>query len=267
MSDIESRLEFAKKIAFEAGRRTLDHFSPDIKVERKSDNSPVTIADRDAEQYLRKRIGEEFPDDAILGEEFGEQEGKSGYRWILDPIDGTKSFITGVPLYGTLIAVEQDNEPKIGVIELPALDRRIYAAIGSGAEWQEGYNAPKPARVSETTDLNDCVYLTSEVKTFHQRDAMDAHHELEEACWFGRTWGDCYAYFLVATGQAEIVVDPMMSLWDAAALLPVLVEAGGTFTDWRGRPTIHSGEGVATNGKVLSEVISITGRYGSRADR
>lgn len=257
----KTRLDFAVKIANEAGKRTLEHFTPGIKVERKSDDSPVTIADRDAEEYLRNRINETFPDDAILGEEFGETDGKSGYRWILDPIDGTKSFITGVPLYGTLVGVEHDGVAEIGVIELPALDRRVYAAIGSGAYWQLGSESPKKAQVSNCEQLSDSVYLTSEVKTFATRDAMQAHHELESRCWYGRTWGDCYGYFLVATGQAEIVVDPVMSVWDAAALLPIMVESGGTFTDWTGKATIHSGEGVATNSRLQEEVLSITRRF------
>ena len=214
MNDIETRLEFARQIAREAGKRTLEHFKPDVRVERKADNSPVTIADKDAEKFMRQQIGERFPDDAILGEEFGETAGSSGYRWILDPIDGTKSFITGVPLFGTLIGIEHQGKATIGVIELPALDRRVFAAIGHGAHWQAGNEAPVEARVSNCEQLADGVYLTSEVKTYDERNAMAAHHELENKCWFGRTWGDCYAYFLVATGQAEVVVDPVMSIWD-----------------------------------------------------
>lgn len=267
LNENESRLEIARHIAREAGKRTLQHFAPGVKVERKADNSPVTIADKDAEEFMRQQIAKEFPDDAILGEEFGESPGTSGYRWILDPIDGTKSFITGVPLYGTLVGVEFKGDATIGVIELPALDRRISAAIGHGAVWQIGDDTPVTAHVSNCDQLSDSVYLTSEVKTFDERSAMEAHHELEAKCWYGRTWGDCYAYFLVAIGQAEFVVDPIMSIWDAAALLPVMVESGGTFTDWKGRPTIESGEGVATNGKLLDQVLETTRRFGSLGDK
>ena len=150
MSDeIVSRLELAKTIAVEAGQQTLDHFQHDsLEVIRKSDNSPVTIADREAEQLLRQRIAAAFPDDGILGEEFGEEPGSSAYRWILDPIDGTKSFISGVPLFGTLVGVEQENQSEIGVIYVPGLDEGIFAARGHGAWHFRSEVEPTAARVS-----------------------------------------------------------------------------------------------------------------------
>ncbi len=236
----------------------MQYFSQEVAVQRKSDDSPVTIADREAELLLRREIESAFPNDSIVGEEHPPKMGSSPYRWILDPIDGTKSFIAGVPLFGTLIGIQRDEESVAGVIELPALDCRIAAAQGQGAWWQRGQDEFRPARVSNVEQLRDAVYLTSEVGSFGDRGAIDVHHQLESAAWYARTWGDCYGYFLVATGRAAVMVDPVMNLWDAAALLPILTEAGGTYTDWSGVPSVDSGEGLGTNSRVLDQVLQIT---------
>jgi histidinol-phosphatase len=254
----DARLQLAIRIARAAGELTLRHFrANDLAVERKSDASPVTAADRGAELFLRDEIGKAFPDDAILGEEFPAKEGPSGFRWILDPIDGTKSFIRGVPLYGTLIGVERGDESVIGVIEMPALDERAWAAKGSGAWYVRGANEPVPARVSTRATLAEGLFVASQVDSFAKQDRGEAYLRLQAAAGITRTWGDCYGYLLVATGRAELMADPIMSAWDAGAMLPILVEAGGTFTDWRGKPTIHSGEGIATNGLVFDEVMRL----------
>ncbi len=267
MSDILSRLNLAKSAALAAGRHTLKYFqAAGVRVERKSDNSPVTIADREAEQILREQITAAFPDDGIIGEEFGEQAGTSGYRWILDPIDGTKSFICGVPLYGTLIGVEHDGESVAGVIFIPGLDECVYAAKGHGAWYVKGETEPVPAQVSTRDRLTDCAFITSQVDLFRRRGAAEAYRRLEEAAYITRTWGDCYGYLLVATGRADAMVDADMHVWDAAALQPILEEAGGTFTNWQGRRTIYGGEGVATNGHVLEEVLDVTREYSSRVE-
>jgi len=171
--ELASRLELAVRAAREAGRLTLEFFQrEDLAVERKADNSPVTEADRQAEQLLRRRIREAFADDAILGEEFGEEAGTSGFRWILDPIDGTKSFICGVPLYGTLIGIERAGASVVGVIYIPALDECVYAASGGGAWYTRGSSAPRPARVSRCDRLADAVFLTSQLDTFYPRGAQ-----------------------------------------------------------------------------------------------
>lgn len=257
-SDLTTRLEAAVAFARRAGDFTLTHFQrDDLAVETKSDASPVTVADRGAEQLLRAAIAATFPHDAILGEEFGEQSGTSGYRWILDPIDGTKSFISGVPLYGTLIGIERDGRSVVGVIHLPALAETAYAAVGGGAWYVKGSAAPRRAHVSKKT-LSDGLFLTSEVKNFHKIDRADAYDRLQQAARITRSWGDAYGYLLVAVGRAEVMVDPMMHVWDCAALQPVIEEAGGTFTDWQGVPTIHSGNAVATNGVAFEEVLSFT---------
>jgi histidinol phosphatase-like enzyme (inositol monophosphatase family) len=256
-SELTARYEWAVQIARQAGRHTLQYFQhPDLAVELKSDASPVTIADRQAEQLLRERIAERFPGDAILGEEFGEQGGTSGYRWILDPIDGTKSFVHGVPLYGTLVAVEHEQRSVIGVIYLPPLDECVHAAVGKGAWHERGTSPPQPARVSSTAKLKDGLLLASEIR-FPTPERQQTLLELAKAARINRTWGDCYGYLLVATGRAEVMLDPIMGLWDIAPLQPILEEAGGTLTDWQGNPTIYSAEAIATNGQVLDEVLRI----------
>ena len=257
--ELTARYQHAIDIAREAGLHTLQFFQhPDLAVELKSDASPVTIADRQAEELLRRRIAEKFPDDAILGEEFGEQRGTSGYRWILDPIDGTKSFVHGVPLYGTLVAVEHDERSVIGVIYLPALDEGVYAATGLGAWHVRGNAPPQAARVSNVATLRESLLLASEIR-FPTPRRQQTLLDLAQATRINRTWGDCYGYLLVATGRAEVMLDPIMALWDVACLQPILEEAGGTLTDWQGNSTIYSAEAIATNGKVLDEVLGIVG--------
>ena len=238
-----------------------------MQIDLKRDATPVTIADRESEQLLRRLIGEAFPHDGILGEEFGEQTGTSGFRWILDPIDGTKSFIHGVPLYAVLIGIETlfSRDPQgsaaatscIGVIYIPPLDEMVFAATGQRA-WHVIGDRPKlPARVSTKKVLGEGLFLTSGLSGFHRRGAWPFFGRLTTTAKLSRTWGDAYGYMLVATGRAEAMVDPEMNVWDAAALLPILQEAGGTFTDWKGNPTIHGGEGIATNGLVLDEVLRL----------
>jgi len=259
---LQARLEVAVRAARAAGQRTLAFFQQDnFRVERKADDTPVTEADREAEQFLRRQIAAAFPEDGILGEEFGEQPGRSEFRWILDPIDGTKSFICGVPLYATLVGVERDGRGVIGVIDVPGLDECVYAASGLGAWYIRANGAPRPARVSTRKTLADGLFVTSEVESFAERGAPEAYHALAARAYITRTWGDAYGYLLVATGRAEAMVDPILSLWDTAPLQPILEEAGGTFTDWQGRPTIHGGEGIGTNRLVLDEVLAITRRY------
>ncbi|HOM16843.1 MAG TPA: histidinol-phosphatase [Thermoguttaceae bacterium] len=265
--EIESRLECAVQWAREAGQFTLKYFRrPDLAVERKSDASPVTVADRGAEELLRQRISEQFAQDGILGEEFPERPGGSGFRWILDPIDGTKSFIHAVPLYGTLVGLEYEAEPVAGVIFIPALDECVYGAKGQGAWYQQGDSPRQPAKVSTCPRLADALVVTSEIANFETIGRWEVFERLNREALLLRTWGDCYGYLMVATGRAETAIDPIMNLWDAAALLPILQEAGGTFTDWQGRATVCSGQGVATNGLVLDEVLAITRSGNPSAD-
>jgi histidinol phosphatase-like enzyme (inositol monophosphatase family) len=268
---ILDRMNLAVEIAREAGDLTLRYFRrDDLQIERKADRSPVTEADRGAEQLLRERIGNRFSHDGIIGEEHGTTAGTSGYEWILDPIDGTKSFIRGVPLYTTLIAVLKDGEPVVGLIHAPAVEETVFAAGGSGCWFVSGKRGKlQPAHVSKVARLNESLLLTTEIRSFSDRpdgDDMDAFLRLQRSAAVTRTWGDGYGYLMVATGRAEAMIDPIVNLWDAAALQNVIEEAGGHFTDWQGNPTIRSGEAIATNGLVTEEVLAITrksGRSGS----
>ena len=242
-TELNELLEFAVEIARGAGEITLQYFRKQPETSRKSDGSFVTIADREAESYLRRRIGERFPDDGILGEEDGESQGSSGRRWILDPIDGTFAFVHGVPLYGVLIAVEIEDEMTVGVVNMPALGEIVSAAKGLGCFFNG-----EPARVSGTAELKDALLLSTSF--------VGATELLEARAKVSRTWGDCYGYVLVATGRADVMLDPVMNLWDCAPLLPIVEEAGGTFTDWRGVRTADGGNSIATNGVLFEEVMS-----------
>lgn len=251
------RLDWAIACAREAGDLTLRFFcKTGLSIDLKRDRSPVTEADRQAEQLLRKRIAERYPEDGILGEEFGEQPGGSGFRWILDPIDGTKSFIHGVPLYGTMVAVEHQGRSAVGVVALPALDEVAYAARGMGSWLVRGSGAPERSSVSHVATLAESLVSTSAVEGARDAGQAAALVRLMSQARLARTWGDCYGYVLVATGRAEVMVDPVMNLWDTAAVQPIVEEAGGTFTDWGGTATMYGGQALATNGRVFSEALA-----------
>lgn len=239
----------------------MGHYLTALEVESKADRSPVTVADRGAEQHLRELIGTEFAADGILGEEFGEQRGTSGRRWIVDPIDGTQSFIRGVPLFGVMIGLESEGETVVGAVHFPALDETVVAASGLGCHWYPPHrhpsSPPRRARVSSVEKLAEGLVSVTSVKGFGAIHRTDAYDRLKGAAQLDRGWGDCYGHVLVATGRAEAMVDPTMNLWDNAALLPILTEAGGSFTDWNGKATIHSPNGISTNGRVLDEVLAL----------
>jgi histidinol phosphatase-like enzyme (inositol monophosphatase family) len=249
-SELKEVLDFAVGIAREAGDVTLQYFKGSFAVERKTDNSFVTIADREAESLLRDRIVQRFPDDAILGEEKGEQPGRSGRRWIVDPIDGTYSFVHGVPLYAVLIGLEIDAEPVLGVVNLPALNEMVYAARGLGC-----FANDERAQVSSTSALDQALLLSTDFGTCAQYGFGPAADALQRMVHARRTWGDAYGHILVATGRAEIMLDPVMNIWDCAALLPIVEEAGGTFTDWHGHRSITAGNAISTNGKLFGRVM------------
>ena len=243
-------LSVATDAAYAAGRRSLAYFNTAVAVEIKSDLSPVTRADREGEEIIRAHIARHFPDHSILGEEGGTQERASDYRWIIDPIDGTKTFIRGVPFYGVLIGVEIRDEPAVGVIYMPALDEMVSAAKGMGCRWNG-----RTASVSSISQLKHAGLMCTDIASAQARSG--SYQRLASQTAFQRTWGDCYAYLLVATGRAEIALDPKMAVWDCAALLPVLEEAGGRFTSWSGQRTIRGGDGVASNGVLHDEAVRI----------
>jgi histidinol phosphatase-like enzyme (inositol monophosphatase family) len=245
-------LEIAVGIAEDAGAITLKYYQGRFDIETKADTSPVTVADREAEAHIRQTIESRFPDDGVVGEEFGETRPRAGRRWIIDPIDGTFSFVRGVPLYGVLIGVERDSEPVLGVIHLPALDETAAAAIGEGCHWRG-----QRAHVSTTSELSDALWLATDLDFETGAAPNGALVRVVTAAGPARTWGDCYGYVLVATGRADIMIDPAMHVWDCAPLLPIIEEAGGRFTDWEGRRTIRGGNAVATNGLLHDDVLEL----------
>ena len=254
---LDGRLAAAVELARLAGDSTLSHFQRDtFTVERKGDDSPVTIADREAEQRIRDELARRFPDDAILGEEFGEQAGSSEYQWIVDPIDGTKSFISGVPLYSTLVGVVQQRQCLAGVIYIPALGEIALAARGHGA-WHAAPNLPIARCRVSTRPLDQGLFVVSQVDSFAQRGAADRYHALERAAYVTRTWGDGYGYLLVATGRAELMVDPIANPWDLAAVQPIVEEAGGKFSSWDGQPHAFGGDGVAGNPPPHAQALTL----------
>lgn len=199
-----------------------------VTVEFKSDQSPVTVADRGAEELMRAQIGRRFPQHGIIGEEFGTERADAEFVWVLDPVDGTKSFITGVPLWGTLIALLHQGQPVLGCIHQPILDQLM---IGDGHETTLNGS---PVRCRTTARIEDATLLTSDPLNPAKYQNGRSYDALQQRAKLVRTWGDCYGYFLVASGWADICVDPIMNPWDIAALIPIIRGAGGAISDWQG---------------------------------
>ena len=240
-------LEAVTDLARLTGQVALRHYRTGLAVETKRDGSPVTVADRAAEEAARAWISARYPNDSILGEEFGSAGDQSAQRWIIDPIDGTKTFVRGVPLWGTLIAVARGETVLAGAIYCPAVDELVAAAVGEGC-WWNGVRA----RVSECVDLDKATLLVTDDRFRSHPERGERWRALAERASVVRTWGDCYGYVLVATGRAEMMVDHLMSPWDAAALVPVIREAGGEYSDWAGRVTPFGDGAMATNAALAS---------------
>ena len=249
MTGLSDYLEFAIDAAWQAGRSTLAHYQTGVAVERKRDQSVVTVADRAAEQLIRKLIAQRFPDHAIVGEEFGADDGRSSHRWFVDPIDGTTTFVRGVPFFGVLLGLEIDRAPRVGVAYFPALDEMVSAAIGLGCRWNG-----RRARVSGVSSLKEAALVYTDAREV-QRRLGDDWRGLLAGTAVQRGWGDCYGHALVATGRADVMLDPRMNPWDCAALIPILLEAGGQFTDWCGRVVVDGGDAVSTNGALHGPVL------------
>lgn len=247
---LQQLLDIAIEAAVVGGKRTLAYFNAGVVVQTKADDTPVTIADRQAEEAIRQVISRHYPDHSILGEEGGQTPGHDDYRWIIDPIDGTKSFIHGVPLYGVLIGVEVRGRPSVGVIYLPATDELISAADGLGCLWNG-----RRARVSQVDRLEDATIVASSITSCIARS--DAFERLASQARLVRGWGDAYGYALVATGRAEIMLDYAMNPWDCAPMLPILREAGGHFSDWTGHPTIWGKDAFGCNAALKDAVLEI----------
>jgi len=242
-------LDFAVDLAWTAGRSTLAHYQTGVAVDRKADRSVVTIADRHAEQLIRRTIATRYPDHAIVGEEFGDDGREAAYRWIVDPIDGTNSFVRGVPFFGVLMALEIEGEPQVGVCYFPALDEMVAAARGMGCRWNG-----RSTGVSRVSSLHDATLVYTDARPVAAR--LGAQWEaLQRDTAMQRGWGDCYGHCLVATGRADVMLDPRMNAWDCAALIPILQEAGGQFTDWRGAVRMDGGDAISTNGQLHQAVL------------
>jgi histidinol-phosphatase len=246
-------LDAVSELARHAGDVALQHFRTGLFVETKSDGSPVTIADHAAERAAREWLERRFPGDGMIGEEMGSVRPDAPRRWLVDPIDGTKSFVRGVPLWGTLVGVAEGHDVIAGAIYCGAAGELVSAARGEGCWW----NGTRCA-VSDVSSLDMATVLTTDERFprdgVQREERRDAWRALAERSGLSRTWGDCYGYVLVATGRAEVMVDPVMAPWDSAALGPIVTEAGGVFTDWTGQATALGGSAVATN-RSLARVV------------
>ncbi len=250
-------LSLAFELADLADSITLDRYrAGDLLVETKPDLTPVTEADRAVEQAIRSRLLELRPDDAVVGEEFGGSAASaSGRRWIIDPIDGTKSYMRGMPTWATLIALTAAEEVSLGVVAAPALGHRWWAERGAGA-FADG----RPIHVSNISRLEDAVLTWSGIEDWDAIGRIEAIVELGRRCWRSRGVGDAWQYMLVAEGAAEIALDPEVSVWDVAPMQVIIEEAGGRFTDLGGVPRPDGGDGIATNGLVHDAALEIVGR-------
>src|SRR5947209_2936302 len=256
-SALQSRSDLMKRAAKEAGQIALGYY-PDLKaadftaqVIWKDDNSPVTVADRNAEALLRKVLLEAFPDDGFLGEESGDQPGRSGYRWIVDPIDGTRSFVRGIPHWATLVGLEYRGEAIAGVAVEPVLNMTYRALKGDGA-----FRNNQPIRVSAIDRLDEAIMFYSSLSWFVGAGKQDEFLRLVALTQRQRGFGDYYGHLLVAQGSGEFMVEHGVHAWDVAALKPIVEEAGGKFTDWNGKPTIHSPDCVSSNGRTHEAVLA-----------
>src|SRR5487761_2221707 len=256
---VSQLLEAVSEVAQLIGATALEYYRRPLRVEAKADGSPVTLADRTAEAKARKWITHRFPDDGLLGEEFGELRPEAARQWIIDPIDGTKSFIRGVPLWGSLVAVCEGPIVLAGAAFYPALGETLSAARGEGCWWNGAL-----CHVSTVSNVSAATLLTTDERFAGQDERARSWHELGNRAAIARSWGDCFGYLLVAPGRADVMVDPVLSTWDAAPFLPIISEAGGVFTDWAGQVTIHGGSAIATNQALA---IDIRTALGCRVDQ
>jgi histidinol phosphatase-like enzyme (inositol monophosphatase family) len=261
---LASRVSLMRTLADRAGTVAMRHFqSVTLAVHAKPDASPVTEADLEIESLLRKEIRADFPADGLLGEEHGAHEGTSGYRWVIDPIDGTISFAAGVPLFGTLIGLERTDgaarEVVAGICAMPALGESVWAARGQGAWWERdgrnGATSRTEARVRAAVPLAEALVCTSGLEYFERAGRSDALVAIARAARRIRGWSDCYGGMLVATGRADAWFDPVMNPWDSGPFPVILEEAGGVFTDWHGRADIHGGSAVAAAAGLHAELL------------
>jgi histidinol-phosphatase len=254
--DWRARYDLAVEAARKAGRLALAYFDTGLAVEWKGDQSPVTVADREAEALLRTTLLGAFPHDGFLGEESGSAPGSSGFRWIIDPIDGTRNYVRGIPIWGTLVGLEYRDEQIAGVAEVPALGQTYRALRGDGA-----YRGERRIRVSDVAELGEAIVFYSSLSWFVRAGKQREFLELTARTQRQRGFGDFYGFVLVAQGSGELMAEHGVHSWDVAAIKPLVEEAGGRFTDWDGTPTIHRTDVIASNGRLHEEALGIlTGR-------
>ncbi|MDK8896127.1 histidinol-phosphatase [Corynebacterium sp. MSK006] len=248
MSSYGDDLALALELADLADGITLERFeAADLSVESKPDMTPVSDADLACEEALRERLTDARPADTVLGEEFGGTPEMTGRQWVIDPIDGTKNYVRGVPVWATLIALLEDGEPVVGVVSAPALVRRWYASAGSGAWRSVNSGSPKRLSVSGVAELSDASLSFSSLSGWRERRLREKFVALTDEVWRLRGYGDFFSYCLVAEGAVDLAAEPEVSLWDLAALSVVVTEAGGTFTSLEGTPGPHGGDALASN--------------------
>jgi histidinol-phosphatase len=261
-------LALAHLLADTADKISVSRFRAlDLHVSTKPDLTPVSDADTAVEKALRATLGRARPRDAVLGEEYGETAATAGAgkrRWVIDPIDGTKNYVRGVPVWATLIALLDGDEPVVGLVSAPALNRRWWAATGLGAYAGRHQSAATQIHVSGVGQLADASFCYSSLTGWEERGRLDPMIDIMRRAWRSRAFGDFYGYMLLAEGAVDIMVEPELSLWDLAALVPIVTEAGGTFTDLAGRPGPYGGSALATNGKLHDEIYT---RLGGTADK
>lgn len=251
MQELNELRHFCKWLADESGKIIKYYWRTGATVENKPDKSPVTIADKKAEEFMREMIMKKFPNHGILGEEFGEHNPNAGYKWVLDPIDGTKSFICGTVTFGTLISLLKAGDPILGVINQPILNEFLI-----GDNHTTELNG-RQVQVRECGNLSDAVLLTTDQLNVEKYQNIKNFDKLVHKVKLYRHWGDCYGYYLVASGYADIMIDPIMNPWDLFALIPIIRGAGGTITDYHGNDPLKGKSIVATGGKIHKEVIEI----------
>lgn len=240
-----TRYELAVQAARQAGQMALGYFDIGLAVEWKQDQSPVTVADREAETLLRKTLLGKFPQDGFLGEEFGNTPGTSGFRWVIDPIDGTRNFVRGIPVWGTLVGLEHRGEQIAGVADVPALRQTYRALRGDGA-----YRNDRPIHVSTVSDFSESVMFYSSLSWFVKAGRRDVFLDLAVRTQRQRGFGDFYGFVLVAQGSGEMMIEHGVHTWDIAALKPIVEEAGGRLSDWDGTEDIDRPDVVASNGRL-----------------
>ena len=251
--DLQPYLTFARQLAYQAGKITLRYYNQGIRHDLKSDETPVTAADRATEQFIRGEIEKTYPAHAIVGEEYGEKAGEGNpFRWIIDPIDGTKSFLRGVPLYGVLIGLEIEGEMRVGSACFPALDEMLCAADGLGCWWNG-----RRAHVSQVSGLEQAYLCFTNLRGITRHGRGNAWNVLQSRAYATRGWSDAYGYLTVATGRAEAMLDPIMAVWDCGPFPPIFREAGGYFGSWDGREGHTFDEALACNAAIKDEILGM----------